>query len=127
MTDFAVADLEVTAEARQAARDFATALTRTPEFKAFESASDRMQQDPAAQRALAAYQRQQPAGPATTVSSEEQAELSRLYQAFLDEPSVVALLEAQAELQALCREAAEHLSARIGLSYAAVCGSCHCS
>jgi cell fate (sporulation/competence/biofilm development) regulator YlbF (YheA/YmcA/DUF963 family) len=127
MTDYAVNSLEVTAEARQAARDFATALTRTPEFKAFESASDRMQQDPAAQRARAAYQRKQPAGPAPTATPEDQAELDRLYRAFLDEPSVVAVLEAQTELQALCREAAERLSARIGLSYAAVCGSCHCS
>ena len=127
MTNYALGDVEVTAEARQAARDFATALTRTAEFKAFEGASDAMQQDPAAQRALAAYQRKQPTEPAATVSPEEQAELDQLYQAFLDEPAVVAVLETQAELQALCREAAEHLSARIGLSYAAVCGSCHCS
>jgi cell fate (sporulation/competence/biofilm development) regulator YlbF (YheA/YmcA/DUF963 family) len=127
MTNDALDEVEVTVEARQAARDFATALTRTPQFKAFESASDRMQQDPAAQKALAAYQRQQPTGPAPTVTPEAQAELDQLYQTFLDEPSVVAVLEAQTELQTLCREAAEHLSARIGLSYAAVCGSCHCS
>jgi cell fate (sporulation/competence/biofilm development) regulator YlbF (YheA/YmcA/DUF963 family) len=127
MTDYAVDNVEVTAEAHQAARDFATALTRTPQFKAFESASDRMQQDPAAQRALAAFQHKQSVGSAPAASPEDQAELQRLYQTFLDEPSVVALVEAQTELQALCREAAEHLSARIGLSYAAVCGSCHCS
>jgi cell fate (sporulation/competence/biofilm development) regulator YlbF (YheA/YmcA/DUF963 family) len=127
MTDYALDKVEVTAEAHQAARDFATALTRTPEFKAFESASDRMQQDPAAQRALAAYQRKQSAGTAPSASPEDRAELERLYQAFLDQPSVVDLLKAQTDLQALCRDAADHLSARIGLSYAAVCGSCNCS
>ena len=120
MTETVLASLEVTAEAHQAARNFATELTRTPEFKAFEDASDRMQQDPGAQQALAAFQRQQAEGP------QDQAELQRLYQVFLDEPAVVALLGAQTELQALCGAAAEHLSARIGLSYAAVCGSCHC-
>ncbi len=126
MPDYAVGNVEVTLEARQAARDFATALTRTPEFKAFEAASDCMQQDPAAQRALAAYQVKLPAGPASAFTPEDRAELHRLYQAFLDEPSVVAALEAQAQLEALCREAADRLSARIGLSYAAVCGLCHC-
>jgi cell fate (sporulation/competence/biofilm development) regulator YlbF (YheA/YmcA/DUF963 family) len=127
MPDYVLGDVEVTPEARQAARNFAAALTRTPEFKAFEAASDCMQQDLAAQRALAAYQGKLPGGPAAALSPEDRAELTRLYQAFLDEPSVVAALEAQTELEALCREAAEHLSARIGLSYAAVCGSCHCS
>lgn len=126
MTNGAPSDVEVTPEARQAARNFATALTRTPEFKAFEAASDRMQQDPAAQQALAAYQEKLPAGPGSTLSPEEEAELKALYGAFLDQPSVAAALEAQTELEGLCREAAEHLSAQIGLSYAAVCGSCHC-
>ena len=123
MTDYAVSEVEVTAEARQAARNFAAALACTSEFQAFESASDRMQQDPVAQEALAAFQRKQSTGP---TNPEDQAELNQLYQNFLDVPSVVALLEAQTEVQALCREAAEHLSTRIGLSYAAVCGSCHC-
>ncbi len=126
MLDYAVTDVEVTPEARQAARDFAAALTRSTEFKAFEAASACMQQDPAAQHALAAYQGKLPAGQASALSPQDQAELQRLYQAFLDEPSVVAALEAQTQLEALCREAAERLSARIGLSYAAVCGSCHC-
>jgi len=126
MPDYAAVDVEVTPEARQAARDFAAALTRTPEFKAFEAASDRMQQDPAAQRALTAYHSKLPTGPASTLSSEDQAELDRLYQVFLDQPSVVAALEAQTELEVLCRQAAERLSEQIGLSYAAVCGSCHC-
>ncbi len=126
MLDNAVSNVEVTPEVRQAARDFATAITRTPEFKAFEAASDCMQQDPAAQRALAAYQGKLPAGPASALSPEDRAELSQLYQAFLDEPSVVATLEAQTQLEALCREIAERLSSQIGLSYAAVCGSCNC-
>ncbi len=126
MLDNAVSDVEVTPEVRQAARDFATVLTRTPEFKAFEAASDCMQQDPAAQRALAAYQGKLPAGPASALSPEDRAELSRLYQVFLDQPSVVATLEAQTQLEALCREIAERLSSQIGLSYAAVCGSCNC-
>jgi cell fate (sporulation/competence/biofilm development) regulator YlbF (YheA/YmcA/DUF963 family) len=123
MANAVVIAAEVTVEARQAARDFAAALTRTPQFKAFELASDRMQQDAAAQEALAAFQHRQAAGSA---GPEGQAELGRLYQVFLDVPSVAALLEAQTEVQALSREAAEHLSSRIGLNYAAVCGSCHC-
>jgi cell fate (sporulation/competence/biofilm development) regulator YlbF (YheA/YmcA/DUF963 family) len=126
MIDNVVDELEVTVEARQAARDFATALTRTAEFKAFESASDTMQQDPVAQRALTDFQAKQSAAQTSNPSPAEQAELNRLYQVFLDVPSVAALLEAQADLQTLCGQTAEYLSDRIGLNYAAVCGSCHC-
>jgi hypothetical protein len=56
------------------------------------------------------------------VSVDEQAELDRLREAFLNAPSVVTKLRAQEDLQSLCRATADMLSEAIDLDIAAACG-----
>jgi len=113
-------------DVRADARAFAQALTESAEFQAFEQAAERLRHDPAAQRAVTAYQTKQQSLQMmlmlNAVPAEEQAELERLRQAFLSEPAVAAYLKAQEDLTAVCRAAADLLSRRIGLSFAAACG-----
>ncbi|MGZ8571205.1 MAG: YlbF family regulator [Actinomycetota bacterium] len=108
-----------------AARRFAAALAETPTFRAFEEASVRFRDDERAQEAYSAYQAQQrtlqPFMMLGAASDEQRAELERLYEAFVAEPSAAALLEAQTSLTALCRAIDGLLSERIGLGFAATC------
>lgn len=110
----------------EATRAFAQALTETAEYEAFEEAASRLRDDQFAQQAIAAYQSKQRSLEAmlmlNAVSAEDQAELERLRQVFLSEPTVVAYFQAQEDLMALCQASADLLSERIGLSFAAACG-----
>lgn len=119
-----------TAEVRAAARAFTQALAETPAFKAFEEAGAMLDNDVPAQQAIAAYQARQQSLQMmlqlNAVSPEERAELNRLQQAMLAEPGVVAYLQAQDNLVILCRAAADLLSERIGLNFAAACRSGCC-
>lgn len=112
-------------DVERAARDFAAALSQTPEFKAFEHAYLRFRDDERAQQALWAYQVEQrslqPLLMLGAASDEQRAELERLRQAWTAEPSVTEYLEAQTSLSGLCREVDERLSEYIGMSFAAVC------
>ncbi len=115
---------------RAAAREFAAALAETPEFKAFDQACVVVSQDPAAQQAQSAYQIKATAlrarRMANAISEAERAELERLRQAYLTCASVQAYAVAEAELTALCQQAAGTISAAIGLNYAAACGTSCC-
>ena len=115
---------------RQAARDFAVALSETPQFRAYDEAAERLNQDPVAQRAIDAFQAKQQSLQAmlmlNAVSEEDRAELQRLQRAFASTPAVVAYAQAQADLMAICQTSADWLSEAIGLNYAAVCGSGCC-
>lgn len=115
---------------QQAARDFAAALAGTPQFKAFEEARERLNQDEAAQRAMGAYQERQQALQAVLMlnaaSVEERAELESLRKTFLESPSVLAYVLAETDLRAVCQEAATLLSQQIGLNFAAACSSGCC-
>jgi cell fate (sporulation/competence/biofilm development) regulator YlbF (YheA/YmcA/DUF963 family) len=128
MTDLVMNDLELAPPSvvRQAARDLATALAETPQFKAFEQSNERLRYDQAAQRAIEAYQTKQQALQMmlmlNAVGQDEQAELERLRQTFLAEPAVAAYLQAQADFALLCQAAADLLSRHIGLSFTAACG-----
>lgn len=110
----------------RAARDFAAALVETPQFKAFEQASEALRTDKNAQRTMEAYQTKQMSLQAllmlNAVPAEEQAELERLRQAFGNEPTVSAYFQAQGEIQAMCQAASDLLSKHLGLSFAAACG-----
>lgn len=117
-------------ELNKAVRDFAVALSETPEFTAFEAAAERYRHDQSAQQAMAAYQAKQQSlsmllrlGAAST---EERGELERLYQAVTGQPSVAAYIQTQTALMAVCSGAAEYLSRRIGLDYASACGASCC-
>lgn len=115
---------------KQAARDFAATLAETPQFKAYEAAADRLNQDMEAQRAIAAFETKQQSLQAmlmlNAVSEADQAELQRLQRAFSSLPSVVAYFQAQAALMTLCQATGDFLSQAIGLDYAAACGSGCC-
>jgi cell fate (sporulation/competence/biofilm development) regulator YlbF (YheA/YmcA/DUF963 family) len=127
MIDAALNDLELAPPSvvEQAARDFATALAETPQFRAYEETAERLRNDEAAQRAIGAYQARQQALQTllmlNAVSAEEGAELERLRLAFLSEPAVAAYLQSQAELAALCQATADLLSQHVGLSFASAC------
>lgn len=128
MTVLTIPDLEMglTGEVHQAARAFAATLAATPQFLAFEQAHETLRGDAAAQRAGAAYQERQQSLHMLlmlgAVGAEEQAELERLRDAFFNAPSVVAMLQAQEALQALCHMTADVLSEAIDLDVAAACG-----
>ena len=119
-------ELAPPAAVRQAARDFARALAETPQFTAFDQAADRLGNDEQAQQAMQAFQTRQQSLrmmlKLNAVRAEETAELDRLREAFLAEPSVATYLQAQQDLMAVCQAAADSLSQHIGLSFAAACG-----
>ena len=115
---------------RQAARDFAQVLAETTQFKAFEQANDRLNNDEQAQRVLEAFQAKQQSLRAmlmlNAASAEETAELERLRAAVLADPSVAAYLQAQQDLTAVCHAAADLLLQQIGLNFASACSPCCC-
>ncbi len=133
MQTITIPDLEMglTGAVHQAARAFAAALAATPAFLAFEQAHDTLRGDEPVQRAGAAYQeKQQSLHMLLTlgaVGADEQAELARLRDAFFTAPSVVAMLQTQQDLQALCHATADMLSEAINLDFAAACGPRCCS
>lgn len=108
-----------------AARDFAAALSETPVFRAFEEASVRFGEDERAKEAYRAFQAAQralqPLQMLGAATDEQQADLVRLREAFMAEPSAAGLLEAQGSLAQLCGAIDSLLSVRIGLRFAATC------
>ena len=132
MTDFALNELELAPPSvvRQAAAEFAAALADTTQYKAFEAAGERLRHDEAAQQAMEAFQTKQNSLQAllmlNAVSSEEQAELEQLRNAFLAEASVVAYLQSEADFRTLCQATADGLGQHIGLNFAAACASGCC-
>ncbi|NTU61861.1 MAG: YlbF family regulator, partial [Chloroflexi bacterium] len=90
---------------RQAAHDFAAALAETPQFKACEGATARLNHDTAAQRAIDAFQAKQESLQAllllNAVSDADRAELQRLQNTFSSTPAVVAYAQAQADLMTI--------------------------
>ena len=132
MNNYAMNDLELAPASvvKQAARDFAATLAETSQFKAYEEAADRLNQDTEAQRAIAAFEAKQQSLQAllmlNAVSEADQAELQRLQRAFSSLPAVVAYFQAQADLMTLCQTTGDLLSQAIGVNYATACGSGCC-
>lgn len=123
-------ELALPLTARKAARDFAAALTETPQFKAFEDATEQLHRDEAARQALDAYQSKQQSLQAVLMlnvaSDADKDELQRLHAAVVSQPSVAAYAQAQTDLMGVCQSVADTLSQAVGLNYAAVCGSGCC-
>ena len=132
MTDHVLDDIEIAPPSvvKRAARDFAAALSETPQYKAFEDANGVFQKDEVAQRAQQAYEARQQSLRAllmlNAAPAEDQQELERLRQAFFSQPSVVVYLQAQNDLMALSQACGDLLSQATGLNYAASCGSSCC-
>ena len=115
---------------KQAARNFAAALSETPQFAAFEQAAYAFHQDHTAQKAMQAFQEKQMALRAmimlNALSAEQRKELESLQSNFINLPVVKAYVEAQSELASLCQILGGMLSKSIGLNYAAACGASCC-
>ena len=60
------------------------------------------------------------------VSQDDQDELDRLYRAMLDQPTVTAYLQAQANVTTLCQAAANLLSEKIELNFVSACRPSGC-
>ncbi len=115
----------LTDEVRAAAKAFAGILAETPEFQAFEEAAVAYRQDRAAQQAVRLFEEKQRSlvmmQQLNMLTQEELAELKRLLQAMMNEPSVCAYVESQNTLMLLCQAAAQELSQVIGLDFVRAC------
>jgi cell fate (sporulation/competence/biofilm development) regulator YlbF (YheA/YmcA/DUF963 family) len=132
MSDKVVDDLEIAPASivLQAARDFAAALSATPQFKSFEQAAERFRNDQTAQQAMSVYRDKQKELRAllmlNALSAEQQTELESAKSAFLDQPIVQDYFKAQTELVTLCQALGDTLSESMGLDYASACGVSCC-
>jgi cell fate (sporulation/competence/biofilm development) regulator YlbF (YheA/YmcA/DUF963 family) len=132
MDDMVIENIEIAPPSvvKQAARDFATALAETPQFKAFERAYEALSHDTTAQQALSAYRDKAESLRAmlmlNAISEAERVELEQLKQDYLTRASVQGYTIADAHLTTLCQQAAEMISKAIGLNYAASCGASCC-
>jgi cell fate (sporulation/competence/biofilm development) regulator YlbF (YheA/YmcA/DUF963 family) len=132
MKDEVFEEIEISSESvvKQAARDFAAALSETLQFKTFEQADFAFRQDQAAQQALIALQEKQqslrPMMLLNSLTTDQRRELQSLQDAFTNQPVVQAYFSAQAELSAICQAIGDQLSKAIGLNYASICASSSC-
>jgi cell fate (sporulation/competence/biofilm development) regulator YlbF (YheA/YmcA/DUF963 family) len=132
MNDQAINDIEVAppSAVKQAARNFASTLAETPEFKSFEQVAERFRQDQSAQQAMKAFKEKQRDWRAlmmlNALSPEQRTELESLKNAFVNQPVVQEYFQAQTELATLCQTLGDALSESIGLNYAAACGVSCC-
>lgn len=114
----------------QVTRDFATILAETAEFLAFEQANEALQQDNQAMQLIKAYQSKQQSlymmNMLGAVSPEDQAEIARLQEALQTNGTITTYSQCQSALITMCQEIGQHLSERIGLNFAAACGSSCC-
>ncbi len=115
----------LTEEVRAAAKAFAELLSETPEFQAFEEAAVAFRQDRAALESVRLFQEKQRSlqmmQQLNMLAEDELAELKRLRQAMMDQPSVRAYVESQNALTELCQAAAKELSQTIDLDFARAC------
>jgi cell fate (sporulation/competence/biofilm development) regulator YlbF (YheA/YmcA/DUF963 family) len=121
-------DLALSAACRRAVRDFAAALVETPQFQAFEQASEALNRDEIAQRAIEAHQAKQQSLHMllmlNAVSDTDRAELENLRLTVLAQPTVSAYLDAEPTLVALLQSVADVVSERIGLPFAVSRSAC---
>lgn len=114
----------------QTARNFAAALVKTPQFQAFEQASQTLQQDSQSQQIINDYQQKQQSlymmSMLNAVSAEDQAEITRLQEAIRASETITAYTQCQTVLIELCQEIGSRLSKHIGLDFAAACGASCC-
>lgn len=115
---------------KEAAHNFARALTETAQFKAFEQAAALFQQDGQAQKAMQAFQQKQNSLRAmimlNALSTKDREELETLRNNFVNQPVVKAYVEAQTELAVVCQAAGNVLSEELGVNYSAACGASCC-
>ena len=113
-------------EVREAACKFASVLTLSPQYKAFERAQETLRRDGSAQQTIDAFRDGQRASQTQMMlgilSPAEQDELRRLQQRMMAHPTVQDYLRSQEEVSALCQRVNEIITSVIGLNFAASCG-----
>ncbi len=113
-----------------AIREFANSLTGADQYKKYERAKTRYQQDSPAQKAFQEYQMLaqslQTKQMFNTLSESEKSDLERLWVAFSSHEPVSDLMQSQQELQMLCQACAQLISECIELDYATSCGASCC-
>ncbi len=118
------------AEVRAAADAFAEAFAKADEFQTWKQAARALRQDQAAQamaKQLQAKQRElQPLLMLGAATAEQRLELEELRSDYLAFPTVLAYMQAETGLRALCQTASEALSAEMGLDFATNCASGCC-
>lgn len=121
-------NLTVSATCRRAVGDFATALAETPQFQAFEQASELLYGDEIAKHAMDAYQAKQQSLRMllmlNAVSDADRDELEKLRLTVLAQSSVSAYVDAEQALTALLQSVANVVSERIGLPFAVSRSKC---
>jgi cell fate (sporulation/competence/biofilm development) regulator YlbF (YheA/YmcA/DUF963 family) len=117
--------------AKQAAHDFAAVLAESQQFKNYEESTLRFRQDEAAQKDMQAYREKQqslrPLMKINAVNPTDQAELERLYNAWIAHSSVLEYLEAQSVLTALCQSLGDILSEMLGMDFSTASAVSCCS
>ena len=128
MIETKLTDLEVTSEVEGALRDFAAALTETPQFARFELAAGALRGDEEAQNAIFAYESKQRSMQMllmlNAVSEQEQAKLESLRQTVFSNSTVMGYVSTQEDLMALCQAVNDMLSDHLGMRFALRRGGC---
>ena len=110
--------------------NFSSAFSGSQEYKNYEKALSRMNQDAAAQGDLKLFQEKQQEINRTYRQDgnreKELAEMNKAQEELMQNTTISAYSIAQEELGALCKEAGDVLSKNIGLDYAAVCAPSCC-
>ena len=110
--------------------NFSSAFSSSQEYKDYETAYSRMNQDAAAQSDLVSYrQKQQDINQAFRQNGNREkalSELEKLEKDLLKNSVIADFIKAQEALMDLCTEAGKILSENLGLDYAAVCGPSCC-
>jgi cell fate (sporulation/competence/biofilm development) regulator YlbF (YheA/YmcA/DUF963 family) len=110
--------------------NFTSAFSSSQEYKDYEKALSRMNQDAAAQKDLKLFQEKQQEINRTYRQDGNRekalAELKSIQEKLMQNTTISAYSIAQEELSALCAEAGTILSKNIGLDYAAVCAPSCC-
>ena len=118
------------AEVYAAAHAFAEALAESDVFQAWEQVAWALRQDQTAQAMagrLQTMQRElQPLLMLGAVTAEQRLELEQLRSAYLTLPTVLAYVQAEADLRTLCQAANEVVSEQVGLDFATNCASGCC-
>lgn len=132
MDEFSINDIDIAPQdvVLRTARDFAATLAETPEFKAFEQANERLNQDSTAQQAIQVYQRKQQSLRGlimlNALSETDRAELMQLQESLFNQPAILAYNQAQTQLIESCQEIGDLISESLGLDFGAACKSSGC-
>lgn len=110
--------------------NFSSSFSSSQEFKNYETAFSRMNQDAEAQKELSAYrQKQQEINQLFRQNGNREmalAQLEKLELELLKNAAIANFITAQKILMEICTEAGAVLSRNIGLDYAAVCAPSCC-